>query len=56
MTYSAAADMSAGLIVVTYVYESLSGFLITHPDLVLMTMPFWGTVLASFWMFIVSCL
>ena len=38
MTYSAVADMSAGLIFIVMCMRGLSSFLIIHPDLVLMTL------------------
>ena len=40
MIYNTVADMSAGLIYVTYLYESPSGFLTVCPYLVLTTLLF----------------
>ena len=56
MTYSTVADMSARLLLLIYVCESLSGFLTIHPDLVLMISPFCGIVTLSPGVFIVFCL
>ena len=55
-TYSTAANMSAGLLLMIYVYDSLSGFLTIHPDLVLMILPFCGIAILSSGVFMVICL
>ena len=53
MTYSTVADMSARLLFLIYVYESLCGFLTIHLDLVLMILLFCGIVTLSPGVFIV---